>query len=85
MHRMYDTRVDRYREKIVVPARYRVPVLRLYHSTSWGHHTGSLGLYRRIAEGYYWPRMSEACIWWVRTCIHCKKAKQVRRDKVGLL
>jgi hypothetical protein len=48
-------------------------------------HAGYEKTYKRIAETYYWPKMSKDIKKYIQSCIICKQIKHARHAPYGKL
>ena len=65
----------------MIPESLRSLVLNLFHHTD---HAGQKEVLRRTANEYYWPRMKNDVIWFVKSCHPCQLAKQSRAVDPGV-
>ena len=64
-------------EKIVyvLPSAWTAQILRSYHSSLVGGHSGVFKTIRKIQEVYWWPRLREDVEKFIKECWTCQKAK----------
>lgn len=61
--------------KIVLPPALWPVVFHEAHGTIWSGHLRYRHTFARIADQYWWPRMSDVVSQWVRTCQDCGSRK----------
>lgn len=72
--------------RLAVPSSLRLGVIKEIHDTiTEGAHAGYHRTYNRIANTYYWPRMSRDIKKYTSTCDICQKSKPRRHAPVGFL
>lgn len=72
--------------RLCVPQCCRTDLMSKIHNTiSEAAHSGYHRTYNRIAETYYWPRMSRDIKRFVYSCDICQKVKPRRHGPIGLL
>ena len=57
----------------------------IHESMTGAAHSGFERTYGRIANGYFWPRMTKDIRTFVSTCPICQKIKHARQLPYGLL
>ena len=74
------------RHRLCVPSSLRRHIIEEIHETMTGAaHGGFERTYGRIANGYFWPRMTRDIRAFVSTCSICQKIKHARHLPYGLL
>ncbi|KAL0420401.1 UNVERIFIED_CONTAM: hypothetical protein Slati_3063000 [Sesamum latifolium] len=48
------------------------------HDTLWAGHQGEECTYALVQRAYYWPQMRNDVETYVRTCLICRKTRQIR-------
>lgn len=61
--------------KVVVPVAYREEVLNSCHSDPTSSHLGFYKTYKKICEEYYWPKMRQHVLQFVKSCLICQAQK----------
>jgi hypothetical protein len=74
------TNVKRY----VVPVSLRSTVLDYYHNSTLSAHFGVNKTLKRISKVYYWPKIRNDVIRYVRQCLECLQAKPAQNTRVGM-
>src|SRR3954470_7647964 len=69
--------------RTVINTHEKIPLLRKVHDDPTGGHLGQENTYSRLSKSYYWPRMQQDIIDYVRTCKICQK-RQRRRGETPL-
>ena len=69
--------------RTVINTHEKIPLLRKVHDDPTGGHLGQENTYLRLSKSYYWPRMQQDIIDYVRTCKICQK-RQRRRGETPL-
>lgn len=72
-----------YKNRVVVPPKSQIPnqLLREFHDSPHGGHSGVLRTYKRIAQQFYWRMVNE----YVSSCEICQQAKASILSPAGLL
>lgn len=60
-------------------------VLRAFHDSTVGGHSGAPATYRRLRRLFAWPKMKEQTRQYVQSCTVCQQAKPERVRYPGLL
>ena len=60
-------------------------VLRAFHDSTVGGHSGAPATYQRLRRLYAWPKMKEQTSQYVQSCAVCQQAKPERVRYPGLL
>ena len=60
-------------------------LLREFHDTPMGGHSGILRTYKRLSQQFYWPSMRRSVHQYVAACDVCQKAKAETMSPAGLL
>ncbi|CAL1371586.1 unnamed protein product [Linum trigynum] len=83
----YSQGVLRYKGSIVVgSAGYmREKLLKLFHSSAVGGHSGVQGTYQRLKSHFYWVGMKAVVQAWVKACDVCSRCKAEAVASPGLL
>ncbi len=63
----------------------RTLVIKGIHESPPGGHTGRTSTYDRVSRHYYWPRMTDFIAKFVKSCHACRRSKNYRDGKQGLL
>ena len=74
--------------KLVLPADSSdiiLQVLREFHSSPIGGHSGFLRTHARIALYFFWPGMRKDIKAFIRSCLVCQCAKSLQLHPAGLL
>ena len=74
------TRSDGGNWRIIMPEPLRLQCLQRMHDFA---HPGERGTIKLVAVEYYWPKLSEDCIHYVKACRVCQRNKvkpKLRRD-----
>ncbi|RVW48758.1 Transposon Tf2-8 polyprotein [Vitis vinifera] len=76
-----------YNNRIVVPPGSPLihRLLREFHDTPMGGHSGILRTYKRLSQQFYWPSMRRSVHQYVAACDVCQKAKAETMSPAGLL
>ncbi|KAL6349709.1 hypothetical protein AAG906_041116 [Vitis piasezkii] len=76
-----------YKNRVVVPPQSHIPnqLLREFHDSPLGGHSGVLRTYKRIAQQFYWPSMYRMVNEYVSSCDVCQRAKASTLSPAGLL
>lgn len=76
-----------YKNRVVIPKQsYVIPILlREYHDSVVGGHTGEVKTYLRIAVDWYWVGMKDQVKEYVQQCQVCQQNKSSQRLPAGLL
>ncbi|KAL6331615.1 hypothetical protein AAG906_011555 [Vitis piasezkii] len=76
-----------YNNRIVVPPGSPLIhlLLREFHDTPMGGHSGILRTYKRLSQQFYWPSMRRSVHQYVAACDVCQKAKAETMSPAGLL
>lgn len=64
-----------YNERLYVPSKFRLEVLRAAHSTPAAGHGGVSTTLSRISQDYWWPGLRRDVTRWVSQCQPCQKGK----------
>ena len=71
--------------QLVVPRRYREPILRQLHDSATGGHLGFHRTFSRLQARYYWPKSRDYTKLWIQTCKPCQMRKGPRQTaKAGM-
>lgn len=73
------------RPLLVIPSRLRADVLHSAHDHPASGHLGFYRTYRRISEKYYWRKLRETTLHYVKTCKLCQSRKTPTTGPQGLL
>lgn len=60
-------------------------ILKEYHDSLMGRHSGVLKTLRRIQESFYWPKMRQSIHDYVAACVVCQTHKYSTLSPAGLL
>lgn len=71
--------------KIVVPTANRPDLLHKFHDSETAGHFGVFKTLGRIADLYYWPKMRQSVIRYVRNCKVCAACKADNLPQAGLM
>lgn len=63
----------------------RLELMRVYHSSAFGGHSGMRATYHRIKSLFYWPGMKKTVETFVRECPICQITKSEHVHIPGLL
>ncbi|KZR97107.1 Uncharacterized protein APZ42_008203, partial [Daphnia magna] len=63
------------RLRLCVPQGERLEILDAYHCDRWAAHLGVKRTLGRIEERYYWPRLRQQVLNYVRECPQCQERK----------
>lgn len=63
----------------------RTEIIKLWHSSSQGRHSGIDNTYRRIAALFYWKSLKDDVTSFVKKCDTCKKSKYDTSAYPGIL
>ena len=76
-----------YKNRVVVPPQSHIPnqLLREFHDSPLGGHSGVLRTYKRIAQQFYWPSMYRMVNEYISSCDVCQRAKASTLSSTGLL
>ena len=76
-----------YKNRVVVPPQSHIPnqLLREFHDSPLGGHSGVLRTYKRIAQQFYWPSMYHMVNEYVSSCDVFQRAKASTLSHAGLL
>lgn len=74
---------ENYHWKLVVPRSLRAEVLRECHDEALAGHLGIFKTRKRVAQSYYWPKMTEFITRYVRRCEICQAQKPDQRGPAG--
>ncbi len=58
-------------QQIVVPLKFRQPVLSLAHEHPWSGHLGINKTYNRVLQHFFWPRLKSDVARYCKTCHIC--------------
>jgi hypothetical protein len=72
-------------QRLCLPARYRIEVLRRYHDELTSAHLGLNRCLHQIKKRFYWPRMARFVQNYIRACQSCQARKGVADKPAGLL
>ena len=61
--------------RLVVPAPFRIPIVKYFHHSIHHLHSGSQVAYAFIKQRYWWPGMKEDIIFIINSCPTCNEAK----------
>jgi len=74
------------KDRLCIPASMRLEIMEEIHGSTTGTaHAGFERTYRRIAGGFFWPRMTRDIRQFVTRCPICQKIKHARHLPYGLL
>ena len=62
--------------RLVIPPKFRVPLLELYHNSLYGAHTGIVKTIARVSNHYWWMGMAKDIQTYISNCIPCQQAKK---------
>lgn len=71
--------------KLVVPTAERVKILQTSHDVPTSAHLGFFKTFQKNAEDYYWPRMKQQVLNYIRQCETCQKQKMSNFSRFGLM
>ena len=71
--------------QLVLPKSLREEVLNAHHDDLLGGHCGYLKTYHKIAQWYWWPKMSREIKEWVQHCAICQTHSRNYGPKIGEL
>lgn len=76
-----------YKGRILIPSKSHIAVtlLKEYHSTAMGGHSGELKTYLRLAAEWYWKGMRKDVAKYVQMCQVCQQQKASTKSPVGLI
>ena len=76
-----------YKERLVLPKNSsRIPmILKEFHDSAWGGHSGIFRTYKRISELFYWEGMKGKIQQYVKGCQICQRNKYEALSPAGLL
>lgn len=76
-----------YKNRVVVPPQSHIiqQLLREFHDSQLGGHSGVLRTYKRLAQQFYWPSMHRIVHDYVSSCDVCQRAKSETLSPAGLL
>lgn len=76
-----------YHNRLVIPrnSRFIPELIREFHQSASGGHSGYYRTYRRLAANLYWPGMISAVQQFVRSCDICQRCKASSSAPGGLL
>ncbi|MCH86704.1 RNA-directed DNA polymerase (Reverse transcriptase) [Trifolium medium] len=77
---MYEGRLVISRKSVLIPT-----LLKEFHATPQGGHSGFYRTYRRLASNVYWVGMKNAIQEYVRSCDVCQRQKYLASSPGGLL
>ncbi|KAK4390402.1 hypothetical protein Sango_2103500 [Sesamum angolense] len=63
----------------------RQRIVRVLQDSSIGGHSGINGMYKRVRSMFFWGKLKEDVVRWIRSCDVCQKAKAERVPYPGLL
>ena len=75
------------RHRVVVPnvKEVREKLLAEYHDVPLRGHVGVHKVYEQLNRKWYWPRMKETVVEYVRSCPSCQQNKPSNQKPIGLL
>ena len=75
------------RHRIIVPnsTEIRGRILSEYHDIPLSGHVGVHKVYEQLSRKWYWPRMKETVVDYVRSCPSCQQNKSSNQKPIGLL
>ena len=62
--------------RLVIPPKFRVPLLELYHNSLYGAHTGIVKTIARVSNHYWWMGMAKDIQTYISNCLPCQQAKK---------
>ncbi|KAL4318769.1 hypothetical protein GQ457_18G015560 [Hibiscus cannabinus] len=76
-----------YKNRVVVPPNSDIirTLLREFHDSQMGGHSGVLRTYKRLAQQFYWPSMHRTIREYVSSCDVCQRTKSETLLPAGLL
>lgn len=76
-----------YKGRLVIPtSSYLIPILlKEYHDSPLGGHSGEFKTYQRIAQEWFWVGMRKQIATYVQACATCQQQKHVNLSPAGLL
>ena len=82
-----DGLVFKNRHRIYVPnvSEIRGKLLMEYHDIPLSGHVGIHKVYERLRRHWYWPKMKETVVDYVRSCSQCQQNKASNQKPIGLL
>lgn len=82
-----DQGVLKYRGRLVIPNNRELvtSLLKEYHDSLLGGHSGSLKTYKRLAAEWFWPGMRKGITDYVQACTICQQQKTSTLSPAGLL
>lgn len=60
-------------------------MIKTFHDSTFGGHSGQLGILKRLKKLFYWPLMKQMVIDYVSRCDVCKRSKDENVTYPGLL
>lgn len=86
-HYSYSQGVLYYKGHLVLPrtSRWISELLREFHSSPSGGHSGAFRTYKRLASNLYWPGMMKSVIQFVASCEVCQRNKYETKSPAGLI
>lgn len=74
-----------FQDRLVIPTKeLQYEIVRTYHSSKAAGHPGMNRTYAKIAAFYYWRKMKNMIIKFVRSCESCQKAKNSHLLPIGI-
>lgn len=82
-----DQGILRYKGRLVIPSKPSLVdhLLREYHDTPLGGHSGDFKTYQRLAQEWYWPGMRKRVQQYIQACDVCQQNKASSLSPAGLL
>lgn len=79
--------IVRYKGRVALPSQSELitALLKEYHDSPIGGHSGEFKAYQRAAKEWYWKGMRKAIAKYVRECSICQQQKQSSLRPAGLL
>ena len=76
-----------YKNRVVIPPKSPIikQLLREFHDSQIGGHSGVLRTYKRLAQQFYWPSMFQIVQDYVSSCDVCQRVKSETLAPAGLL
>ncbi len=63
----------------------KTKIIRYIHESLLGGHAGRSLTYNRLSSYYYWPRITDSVVRYVKSCHKYKRSKLYKQGKYGLL
>ena len=76
---------DRHRVYVPKDSEIRSKLLAEYHDVPLSGHVGIHKVYERVTRHWYWPKLKQTVVDYVRSCNLCQQNKPVNQKPIGLL